>query len=444
VSRDVTLVLTDGANVFGALPPFQVSTPWWADVAIVIEAAGEIIGQGMTILRLLETSTPSSAMGGQVTYLTEIDRPPATRLLAWAGPDPLLPQRDRAWWAEPGELAEAVTWATATLAEDGIEVVGARQQRTWNLSVLVQLETSGGLVWLKAVPTFLADEGSVLRHLSVLDIAAETLPRVLGHDPSRRMALLADVPGVDLWDALAAEVVGLGRRVVDLHREAYERGVSIELADTVADRTTAGLVAGLDRLLGDDLSNGPMDPAVRAGAARLRDVLPSRLAPLGALPDVLTHGDPHPGNWRAGLNGERILLDWGDLAIASPLADIGRLTSRLPAGKAGSVRRTLIGTLAAAFCVDDLSDAIGVLPLLQAVTGAVQYADFCRNIEPSERVYHRDDVTVCLRDALDLIVGQDLRRPDQRSGVGGMTGPGPGPGVGGSGPGSGVGAGGTG
>jgi hypothetical protein len=37
-----------------------------------------------------------------------------------------------------------------------------------------------------------------------------------------------------------------------------------------------------------------------------------------------------------------------------------------------------------------------------------------------------------------------LESVDQRSGVGGMTGPGPGPGVGGSGPGSGVGAGGTG
>ena len=402
MSRDVTLVLTDGADVVGTLPPFRVPTPWWADVAVVIDAAREIVGQDVTILRLLETSTPSSVMGGQVTYLAEIDRPPTSRLSAWAGPDPLLSQRNRAWWAEPGGLVDAVTWATAALAENGIEVVGARQQRTWNLSVLVQLETIGGLVWLKAVPTFLADEGSVLRHLSVLDIATGTLPTVLGHDPSRRMALLADVPGVDMWDASAADVAGLGRRVIDLHCEAYERRVSIELADAVADRTTAGLVAGLATFLGDDVPNGPMAHAVRVGVARLRDELPSRLAPLGELPDVLTHGDPHPGNWRAGPNGERVLLDWGDLAIASPLADVGSLTSRLPVGEAGMVRKTLIGVLAAAFRVDDLSAAIDVLPLLQAVTGAVQYANFCRNIEPAEWVYHRDDVTVCLRDALDL------------------------------------------
>jgi hypothetical protein len=65
VSRDVTLVFTDGADVVGTLPPFRVPTPWWADVAVVIDAAREIVGQRVTILRLLETSTPSSVMAGR-------------------------------------------------------------------------------------------------------------------------------------------------------------------------------------------------------------------------------------------------------------------------------------------------------------------------------------------------------------------------------------------
>ncbi|HEX2362017.1 MAG TPA: hypothetical protein VHI11_08105, partial [Jiangellaceae bacterium] len=115
MSREVTLVLTDGVDVFGALPPFQVGTPWWADVAVVIDAAREVAGSEVVILRLLEASTTSSEMGGRVTYLAEVDGPPKTRLTAWTGPDPLEPQRHRAWWAEAGALADAVAWAGAVL-----------------------------------------------------------------------------------------------------------------------------------------------------------------------------------------------------------------------------------------------------------------------------------------------------------------------------------------
>jgi hypothetical protein len=132
VSRDVTLVLTDGAHVIGSLPPFEVPTPWWADVAVVIEATEQLTRRRVSILRLLNASASSSTMGGPATYLAEIDRLPTVRLSEWTGPDPLAPHRHRAWWAEPGALANAVAWATAALAETGIEVVEAHQQRTWN------------------------------------------------------------------------------------------------------------------------------------------------------------------------------------------------------------------------------------------------------------------------------------------------------------------------
>jgi Ser/Thr protein kinase RdoA (MazF antagonist) len=402
VSRDVTLVLTDGADVIGALPAFQVPTPWWADVAVVIEAAEQLTGRRVSILRLLTASASSSTMGGSVTYLAEIDRPPEMRLYAWAGPDPLAPGRHRVWWAEPGALADAIAWATAALAGSGVEVVRARQQRTWNLSLLVWLETTGGPVWLKAVPRFLADQGFVLARLGILEAATGLLPTVLAHDPSRSMVLLADIPGVDLWDASVPDVIALGERLVELHREGRQRGLPELVADRVADRTGPALEAELSALLEDGVPDEPLDPALRVRVARLRDNLPALLAPLDVLPDVVVHGDPHPGNWRARPGGQRVLLDWGDTAVASPLGDVGPLLARLPTEEVATARRSLARTMATAFGVEDLSAAMTALPLLTEVTGAVVYARFCRNIESDELVYHRDDVIECLDRAATL------------------------------------------
>lgn len=400
MSRDVTLVLTDGADVFGMLPPFRVPTPWWADVAVVIEAARELTDRRVSILRLLRTSTSSSTMGGHVTYLAEVDRPPGSRLPAWTGPDPLAPERHRAWWAQPGAVAGAVAWARAELAKSGVDVLEARQQRTWNLSVLIQLETTRALCWLKAVPRFLADEGYVLRHLRRLDVAAGMLPTVLAHDPARSLVLMADIPGCDLWDASASEVVKLAEQLVSLQREGLHRGLPNVVGPAVADRTVPSLAAELGSFAHDGLAESQLDPELAVRVAQLGAELPDLLSPLDVLPDVLVHGDPHPGNWRAGRDGGRVLLDWGDVAVANPFADIGPLLARLSPTDIPAIRPLVDTMMAKAFGVDDLSAAAAVVPLFRQVSGAVIYARFCRSIEPDEQVYHRDDVTSCLRRAL--------------------------------------------
>jgi hypothetical protein len=55
MDRVVTLVLmrSDGA-VLGALPSFTVNTPWWPDVAEVVETCSALHGVDVTILRLLD------------------------------------------------------------------------------------------------------------------------------------------------------------------------------------------------------------------------------------------------------------------------------------------------------------------------------------------------------------------------------------------------------
>jgi hypothetical protein len=56
VERIVTLVLVDEAGEpAGELPPFEVSTPWWPDVAE--------FGRGVQVLRLLSTDRPAPPGG---------------------------------------------------------------------------------------------------------------------------------------------------------------------------------------------------------------------------------------------------------------------------------------------------------------------------------------------------------------------------------------------
>ena len=70
---------------------------------------------------------------------------------------------------------------------------------------------------------------------------------------------------------------------------------------------------------------------------------------------TLVHGDFHPGNWRG-----TTLLDWGDSFVGHPLLDHA----------------------------DDNP--------LKHLRNSLLYQLFLDNIEPSERVYHRDDPQLAL------------------------------------------------
>ena len=115
--RVVTLVLvTSDGQVAGALPPFEVGTPWWQDAEAVIRAArARHPGLQLTVLRILETELPGPP-GGAVTYLAEVDSPVAAE--PWSGTIDDHPLRLR--YARPGGPAGDLAWAEAKLAERGI------------------------------------------------------------------------------------------------------------------------------------------------------------------------------------------------------------------------------------------------------------------------------------------------------------------------------------
>ncbi|MFF5294624.1 phosphotransferase family protein [Paractinoplanes globisporus] len=366
MTRVVTLVLVSPAGeVFGALPPFEVGTPWRQEVS-------EFATADRQILRLLEAS------GDQVTYLAETASPPAGLLPVTVD---LAPHPRRAPYAEVGGPAASLAWARGVLGP-----VTAHQQRTWNLSAIWRLDDGDRTVaWLKQVPSFFAHEPAALRLVGA--VAPGLVPALIADGADGRM-LLAHVEGADRYGAGA----GLCAQIAEaFHPVQLALAGDAELAATVPDGRID--IARVRRVAEPYLDK--ID-----GLGDLLDELPGRLAAVDdcGLPDTLMHGDLHPGNTRTDDAGRLTIMDWGDCTLGNPAFDILRLTERLdtpdPVIEQWAYRwkKARPGT-----------DPLRVAQLLRpvaALRGAVTYAAFLDAIEPSEWPYHAADVPDCLEAAV--------------------------------------------
>ena len=106
----------------------------------------------------------------------------------------------RAAWQVPGWHAAASEWIHARLAERGLQAVAPlRQERAWALSCAMRVDTSGGAVYFKATPTFMAHEGAVMR--AVAERCPELLPPPLAVDARRGWLLMPDYGGEMLHES---------------------------------------------------------------------------------------------------------------------------------------------------------------------------------------------------------------------------------------------------
>src|SRR5258708_30686191 len=80
-TAELVLVTSDGRPA-GSLPAVPVATPWWQDIAPVVQAARDSHGVDVTILRLLDAELDEPP-GGRVTYLAEVAGPARGR--PWSG-----------------------------------------------------------------------------------------------------------------------------------------------------------------------------------------------------------------------------------------------------------------------------------------------------------------------------------------------------------------------
>jgi len=387
----LVLVTPDG-EVVGALPPFPVETPWWQEAEPVVKAARTHHAFDVTVLRLLETEL-QVPHGGTVTYLAEVARPVTAE--AWHGTLDEHPLRMP--WARPGGPAADVAWAETQLAERGMRLNGLPEQvRSWNLSSLWRLPTGRQMAWLKCVPPFFAHEGRTLERLQ-----GGPVPTLIAHDGPR--LLLAEIPGLDLYDATVPQLLEVVRLLVSLQREWMSRADEL-LALGLPDWRAPSLAPAIARLverIGPELT--PNDRATLDGFVI---GLADRLAQVGScgVPDTLVHGDFHPGNFR-GDEGRLVLLDWGDCGVGHPLLDEPAFLDRVPADAVETVRRHWHAEWTRALPGSDADRASRLLRPVAAARQALIYQKFLDGIEPSERPYHAADVADWLHRTSELLRG---------------------------------------
>jgi hypothetical protein len=382
--RTVSAVVTCGTSCLGAVGPFAVDVPWWADVAPVVAGVRARLEVPVIVLRLL-TTTGEGARDGHVTYHVEAAEPPARGLTATAVTyaDLARPQRFRAPWATPGGVRELLGWAAGHLASAGTPVTGpAEQHRTWNLAALFRLPTADGPVWLKATPHFAADESVALAAIAGHD---QTLvPHVIAGERGR--VLLTHVPGShngDAPDDVIAAVVGRFATVQAALAAAPPAGLP-DRRDP-AEKIRALLDDGVPELTPDERA------AARTLTGRWRE-----LADCG-LPDTLVHGDFHPVNWHG---DPPVVIDLADAHLGNPVLDGLRAVDFLPAKARPAAARAWIRVWADMVPGSDPARALAVAEPLAHLAYAVRYQEFLDGIEPSERVYHDGDPAAAIREAL--------------------------------------------
>jgi hypothetical protein len=391
------LVLVDGAGApLGALPPFEVPTPWWQDASDVVVGARERYGIEVTVLRILASDLPAPH-GGAVTYLVECPDGRPERVLP-VDPDgsDLAGHPLRAAWALPGGPAASLAWAAQQLMSLGWRPAAASQQRTWNLSAIWRLDSPSGVAWLKQVPPMFAHEPAVLGWLAT--VAPQRVPAVLAADQATGRMLLSHAPGEDRYFAPPGELADL---IDDLHEIQHRAVAQVPLlrAAGVPDKRWPVLARGIRdtvTLHGQDLG-----PDLHTALRSMVDGLHERFAEIDAcgLPDTLGHGDFHAGNARS--DGQRrTLIDWGDSFVGHPGFDALRIVERQPPPVAAQLLKHWADRWRVTIPGCDPERALELLIPVGPLSAAATYADFLATIEPSERRYHAGDVPACLRMAL--------------------------------------------
>ena len=201
--------------------------------------------------------------------------------------------------------------------------------------------------------------------------------------------LLADVPGEDCWTADAGQLVTMVDALVTLQASTVGRLdelIGLGVADWRAPEFARLAAAVVSRDAGPDEA---------ATLTTFVEGLPERFAELAAcgFPDVLVHGDFHPGNVRWS-QGRPVLLDWGDCGIGHPLLDLPAFLQSAGVTTAGGneLRCHWLDRWSDLVPGSDPARAAELVAPVAALRQAIVYRSFLDGIERTEQVYHRDDV----------------------------------------------------
>lgn len=235
-------------------------------------------------------------------------------------------------WEAPDWLPATEDWLRAQLAGLGRAISGrVVQQRSWELSSLLQAPTSAGPVWLKASAgsDLFADEGAVMALVSGWFPAH--VPAPLSRHDHQRLLLLEDFgpaigrgAAIDVQERVLAGFGGLQTATAD--RLSALRSVGLadrgpaELAQRVVSWFPAlGSTASIPSVDRPSWLTGEETATLQGAVPRLVDLCSDLAA--GPVPLTLLHGDLHLNNV-AGGPGWGVVFDWTDACIGHPFFDL--------------------------------------------------------------------------------------------------------------------------
>lgn len=304
-----------------------------------------------------------------------------------APPDPLAPPWSRAGWH--GRVTQ---WMDEVLADAGHTRVGdVEQVRAWGISAVLRTHSDDGRRWwFKAVCEHFRPEVPITATLH--RSAPGLVPAVVAADDADGWLLLGDVAAGPV-PAVTGEPAS--------HASAFAalRALQDAVAERTGDLVGSGVASRPLTELADQLDDALADPELQhwhgASPERVDQLVAwvgtqvDRIAEL-ALPDVLVHGDFHPGNVAKVGDDRRVVFDWSDAAFAPPFVDVATWLSWLeddePAAEA--VWRSFAAQWTDVLPVDGW---LAWRPVLEGVAGAyhtVSYVGIVRSLDELRRAEH--------------------------------------------------------
>jgi hypothetical protein len=294
------------------------------------------------------------------------------------------PSRLRPRWSRPGWHARASAWIADQLEDARHEPpAGIEMRRLWGISVLMRAATGGGDVWFKSVFPHFHHEPAVTALLAQL--RPWQIPPVIATHTEEGW-LLMDAAGSPLRDDSSADVDVIESISVLADLQASTRNTLTRFESLGCPRRPLrDLVPALRRAVDESeaLGGHRISPERAAKVIRWVADRASWLDGLG-FPDILVHGDFHPGNVLRDAGRLRI-IDWSDAAIAHPVMEIapwfGEVRPEIrPAGWTAWLDAfARLGNVAE--LRDRESDAFALACAYQVVS----YAGILRGLEPANR-----------------------------------------------------------
>lgn len=226
-------------------------------------------------------------------------------------------------WSEPGWFEDAAAWLHIQAGQINATINGPiRQLRFSQDSCLLQLPTTAGNLYFKAVPTYYAHEPHLTAWL--YQHFPAHMPGVVAVEPERHWLLMREISGRPLsFSPTPAIWLNTIRTWATIQLASREHRAA--LFDTGCfDRRVEQLPERFGRFAAADLSfltalPGGLTPeelaTVRALVPQIK-ILSQQIA-VYTLPNTLDHGDFHPHNINID-DGNAIIFDWADGAIAHP------------------------------------------------------------------------------------------------------------------------------